>query len=427
MSRRETNSQERLPFKEPVVDFGRWLCGHRTSEEYLSLHSRFQANQNFSLLNISRSVQVSDAFDFNKSSSWDQTLDSIHNSQNPQHWPGLSQNMSEVIVEGDSDFLNLRSAFFKHGSNFLRYKSAKQGVKPSCSRTALYLAGSVLDPGAGLIKPQLVQDVSAFFSNAVSSLRLSQPNPIAVCHSLLIQLSSPPRLIDPEELTAESQFALLPWDSLVLPWLTPVQFTTAIAVAIPMLVSATGHKPLLPSQSEPRHREGPATATTITQRPGPSATGYLKTQLRTHPRYLKPTGRIANIQSYIYPAKGELTSGYGWRWGRMHRGIDIAGPIGTPIVAAASGKVITAGWDSTGFGNRIEIQHPDGTVTLYGHSSQILTHVGAHVHQGQAIAEMGNTGHSTGSHLHFQMYRSNQKIVNPMDFLVGKKLSQPPA
>jgi murein DD-endopeptidase MepM/ murein hydrolase activator NlpD len=137
----------------------------------------------------------------------------------------------------------------------------------------------------------------------------------------------------------------------------------------------------------------------------------------------QPTGRIANIQSYVLPAKGEFTSGYGWRWGRLHRGIDIAGPVGTPVLAAASGKVVTAGWQDDGFGYKVEIRHPDGTTTLYGHNSKILTKVGAQVRQGAPIAEMGSSGYSTGSHVHFQIQPAGKQPMDPI-FFFGNQLKK---
>jgi murein DD-endopeptidase MepM/ murein hydrolase activator NlpD len=120
---------------------------------------------------------------------------------------------------------------------------------------------------------------------------------------------------------------------------------------------------------------------------------------------------------YIWPAKGVLTSGYGWRWGRMHKGVDIAAPIGTPIAAAAAGEVVSAGWNSGGYGNLVKIKHPDGSVTLYAHNSRILVRSGQMVEQGDLIAEMGSTGYSTGPHLHFEIHPSGQGAVNPMAFL----------
>ncbi len=120
---------------------------------------------------------------------------------------------------------------------------------------------------------------------------------------------------------------------------------------------------------------------------------------------------------YIWPSKGVLTSGYGPRWGRMHRGIDIAAPIGTPIVAAAPGEVITAGWNSGGYGKLVKVRHPDGSMTLYAHNSRLLVRRGQKVEQGQQIAEMGSTGYSTGPHLHFEVHPNGRGAVNPMALL----------
>ncbi|MCT7985877.1 peptidoglycan DD-metalloendopeptidase family protein [Laspinema sp. A4] len=123
------------------------------------------------------------------------------------------------------------------------------------------------------------------------------------------------------------------------------------------------------------------------------------------------------FNGFIWPAHGVFTSGYGWRWGRMHKGIDIAGPTGTPIYAAATGVVITAGWNSGGYGNLVEIEHPDGSVTLYAHNHRIMVQEGQQVEQGQQVAEMGSTGFSTGPHLHFEIHASGQGAVNPMALL----------
>ena len=123
---------------------------------------------------------------------------------------------------------------------------------------------------------------------------------------------------------------------------------------------------------------------------------------------------------YSWPAKGLLSSGYGWRWGRLHKGIDIAAPVGTPIFAAASGKVITAGWNSGGYGNLVKIKHLDGSITLYAHNNRILVSKGQRVNRGEQIAEMGNTGFSTGSHLHFEIHSGNRGVINPLALLARK-------
>ena len=104
----------------------------------------------------------------------------------------------------------------------------------------------------------------------------------------------------------------------------------------------------------------------------------------------------------------------------MHRGIDVAGPVGTPIVAAAMGVVEQAGWNSGGYGNIVEIRHPDGSMTRYAHNNSLNGSAGQTVRQGQKIAEMGSTGYSTGPHLHFEIHMSGQGAVNPVAHLPGR-------
>jgi murein DD-endopeptidase MepM/ murein hydrolase activator NlpD len=122
------------------------------------------------------------------------------------------------------------------------------------------------------------------------------------------------------------------------------------------------------------------------------------------------------FDGYAWPAQGVLTSGFGWRWGRMHQGVDIAAPIGTPVLAAASGTVVGAGWHD-GFGNLVKLEHLDGSVTYYGHNNRILVTPGQQVTQGEQVAEMGSTGYSTGSHLHFEVHLRDQEIVDPLTLL----------
>ena len=129
-----------------------------------------------------------------------------------------------------------------------------------------------------------------------------------------------------------------------------------------------------------------------------------------------PGGSIPS-KGFIWPAKGILTSGYGWRWGRMHKGIDIAGDIGTPIVAVDAGVVTYAQWNDGGYGYLVEITHDNGSQTLYAHNDKILVQAGQRVTQGQQISEMGSTGFSTGPHLHFEIHPSGQGAVNPMALL----------
>jgi len=134
--------------------------------------------------------------------------------------------------------------------------------------------------------------------------------------------------------------------------------------------------------------------------------------------YLPDNSNIFN--GYMWPAQGAFTSGYGWRWGRMHKGIDIAAPIGTPILAAATGEVIFAGWNSGGYGNLVKVKHPDGSVTFYAHNNKIFVRRGQKIKQGQQIAEMGSTGYSTGPHLHFEIRTNGSTAVNPIALLPKK-------
>lgn len=130
-----------------------------------------------------------------------------------------------------------------------------------------------------------------------------------------------------------------------------------------------------------------------------------------------PNPTSISAKGFVWPARGKITSGYGWRWGRMHKGVDIAAPIGTPIMAASAGVVVKAGWNSGGYGNLVDIQHADGTMTRYGHNKRILVRTGQIVQQGQQISEMGSTGFSTGPHLHFEVHPMGKQAVNPIAYL----------
>ncbi|MCL5046412.1 MAG: peptidoglycan DD-metalloendopeptidase family protein, partial [Actinobacteria bacterium] len=115
---------------------------------------------------------------------------------------------------------------------------------------------------------------------------------------------------------------------------------------------------------------------------------------------------------FVLPLAGEFTSGYGPRWGEFHRGIDIAAPEGTPVVASDSGTVIEADWKGR-YGKAIMIDHGEGrVVTLYGHLRGFAVDVGDAVKKGQVIGYEGNTGYSTGPHVHFEI-QINGRAVNP--------------
>ena len=116
----------------------------------------------------------------------------------------------------------------------------------------------------------------------------------------------------------------------------------------------------------------------------------------------------------IWPVNGPVVSGFGWRWGRMHEGIDIAAGYGTPIRASAAGNVIYAGWMG-GYGNLIIIDHGGGIATAYGHQSSFAVGGGS-VSQGQVIGYVGCTGHCFGPHVHFEV-RVNGAAVDPLGYL----------
>jgi murein DD-endopeptidase MepM/ murein hydrolase activator NlpD len=119
--------------------------------------------------------------------------------------------------------------------------------------------------------------------------------------------------------------------------------------------------------------------------------------------------------SMIWPVNGPVVSPFGMRWGRLHAGVDIAVPAGTPIRAADSGTVVLMGWTG-GYGNYTCISHGGSLSTCYAHQSRYATSSGASVSQGQVIGYVGCTGHCFGDHLHFEV-RVNGQPVDPMGYL----------
>lgn len=116
-----------------------------------------------------------------------------------------------------------------------------------------------------------------------------------------------------------------------------------------------------------------------------------------------------------WPVSGPVTSGFGPRWGRMHEGIDIAVPTGTPVGAAAPGTVIYVGWLG-GYGNLVVVDHGNGLSTAYAHNSSLLVGVGTAVGTGTTIALSGSTGNSSGPHVHFEV-RVGGSAVDPLGYL----------
>ncbi len=141
-----------------------------------------------------------------------------------------------------------------------------------------------------------------------------------------------------------------------------------------------------------------------------------KTRTRSYRRYVAAktpdAGAVSATGSFVWPASGRITQGYKF----YHRAIDIANRSGGPILAADAGTVIAAGWDPSGYGRKVMVDHGNGYVTLYAHMSVIQVSVGQRVNRGNVIGQMGSTGRSTGTHLHFEIRRGGV-FLNPLTFL----------
>ncbi|MBD2604224.1 peptidoglycan DD-metalloendopeptidase family protein [Scytonema hofmannii FACHB-248] len=152
--------------------------------------------------------------------------------------------------------------------------------------------------------------------------------------------------------------------------------------------------------------------------------------LSTNTFALTQTASNSSIQptdtssEFIWSAQGIVSQGFRKY---QHEGIDIANASGTPIFAAAAGEVIKAGWDDWGLGNAIQIKHPNGSMTVYGHNRRLLVSKGQQVSQNQMIAEMGSTGNSTAPHLHFEIHPDGRVAVNPLNILPSTVAGKIPA
>lgn len=166
---------------------------------------------------------------------------------------------------------------------------------------------------------------------------------------------------------------------------------------------------------------GPELPRTLS-RDSPDAADYLRAQLIVEKLDRVNMYRIAAESipfGHPVTAPHRFSSGYGMRNGRPHRGADFAAPVGTPILAGADGVVTYAGWLSS-YGKLIKIRHSNGYETRYAHLNKIRVKVGQRVSRGQRIGDMGNTGRSTGPHLHYEV-RKNGNAVNPMKFIKAGK------
>lgn len=134
--------------------------------------------------------------------------------------------------------------------------------------------------------------------------------------------------------------------------------------------------------------------------------------------------REARLQQplFVQPTRGIFTSSFGYRWGALHGGIDVANSVGTPILAVSDGVVIEAG-SSAGYGMLVKLRHHDGTVTLYGHVNTTTVSVGERVMAGDQIATMGNRGDSTGPHLHFEVLLNGSSRIDPVPWLAKRGIT----
>jgi len=135
-------------------------------------------------------------------------------------------------------------------------------------------------------------------------------------------------------------------------------------------------------------------------------------------RLPEPVERVPDRELFFVPLNGNLGSPFGYRWGRMHEGIDIEGWAHTEVHAALAGTVTKVGWfkNYDGFGLVIKLRHADGIVTMYAHLAKALVRPGDRVFEGQLIARAGCTGSCTGVHLHFQVWVYG-KLTDPQRFL----------
>jgi murein DD-endopeptidase MepM/ murein hydrolase activator NlpD len=134
--------------------------------------------------------------------------------------------------------------------------------------------------------------------------------------------------------------------------------------------------------------------------------------------------RAARTPTTVLPTQGRMTTCFCSRWGSMHYGIDLAAPLGTPILSATDGVVIRAG-SASGYGNAVYIQDADGNVHIYGHMRYYSVQAGDVVHAGDQIAKVGNEGYSTGPHLHYEIHRGGigGRPIDPEEFLAERGVS----
>lgn len=169
----------------------------------------------------------------------------------------------------------------------------------------------------------------------------------------------------------------------------------------------------------------PAASTTTTRAAATTASASgVATATATPPKTTTTTATptVDLGKQWVLPVEGAaFTSGYGPRWGAFHHGIDLAKPTGTPLKAMSSGIVTFAG-QQQGYGNIVQIRYWDGTVSYYGHMNAIAVTVGQPVLPGQVVGQLGNTGQSTGPHLHLEIHPAGGADVDPVPWLAAHGL-----
>ncbi len=183
------------------------------------------------------------------------------------------------------------------------------------------------------------------------------------------------------------------------------------AVAVPAGPSAADPSAADPSAADPSAADRATAETKRASRSG-----------HTSDTSLLPVAAPLPAAAFARPVDGPLTSPFGRRWGRLHAGLDFGVAVGTPVRAVTTAVVQSVAYDAGGYGNEVTLAHADGTLSRYAHLSKVLVVPGAGVAAGDVLALSGNTGHSTGPHLHFEL-RSPSGPFDPWPWLVGHGLA----
>jgi murein DD-endopeptidase MepM/ murein hydrolase activator NlpD len=183
--------------------------------------------------------------------------------------------------------------------------------------------------------------------------------------------------------------------------------------------------PLLPSSITTHTHSTTSTDTTsnIHSNTTPNSTSTSTSNSNSHIPTIIDNSETQPLE-IVQPVDSSISSQFGWRQDpidgetRFHSGVDFKIPAHTPVRSVMAGEVVFSGWEN-GYGNLVEIKHPNGMTSRYGHNSKLTVKAGDHVEAGAVIAKSGSTGRSTGPHLHFEIRKENQAI-NPIAFFQEK-------